>query len=223
MRRYAAVDVDMGKQNGMWREQEGVCAVTGLQMLPIGHKRHPLAATVTWLPDYRARINEAKPVLCAYFINVLLRSFSLAEVLDVVRQASAHARILLTTPPQAISIANREIPQDIMRQLARALNNSLRRAVSRKKLQKVAERHTLTLQAVKDMWLQQAGRCAISGVTMTARRAGGVGADMLTLDRIDSSLGYTKKNTQLCTFACNLCKSDSLQEDFLQMLASIHL
>ena len=229
MTRFACTDVDAAKLELLWREQQGMCAVTGLQMVFPGPKRHPRMACMTWVPCYTAPVDTVKPMLCTYFINVLLRSFPLHQVEDVVRLASENARVLLKAQAPAQACVTTQtcqassISPDVSRQLARALTNSLRRAVSRKKLQSIPDRHTLTLQSVKDMWVRQGGRCAISGVPMTARRGSGMSADMLTLDRVDSSLGYTPQNTQLCTHACNLCKSDMLQQDFLQMLSEIHL
>ena len=223
MTRFTCSDVDAAKMDLMWRDQQGLCAVTGVQMMHPGQKRHPRVACMTWVPGSTTPV---KPILCAYFVTMLARSFPLPQVVGIIQTASAHAKQLTDKPPQASARTvptAAQIPPDVLRQLGRALNNSMRRAVSRKKLQNIPERHTLTLQHLKDMWVKQNGRCAISGVPMTARRGCQVSPDMLTLDRVDSSLGYTLPNTQLCTFACNLCKSDLSQTDFMHMLASVQI
>lgn len=221
MRRPLAGEVDAATQNRMWDHQRGGCAVTGLQMLQLGHKRHPLAATVTWIPSY----TKTSPVLCAYFINVLLRSFPLHEVVEVMRKASDNARALLTQPAQAYiqNTEDTEIPADVLRQLARALNNSLRRATSRKKLQRIDKPHSLTMQQVRDMWLQQHGKCAISAMPLVGRVGGLPSACMVTIDRICSSDGYHASNCQLLSFAMNHAKSDHPQDRFIDILATMHM
>ena len=226
--RWAPSVTERARFDMLWTKQRALCAVTGLGMMYPGCHRHPATACLTWVPRYQADIGSVQPVLCAYFVNMLLRSFRLHEVLCIVQQASKHARSLVHQPAQALSeqdakVPSLYIPQDILRQLGKALNNSLRRAVSRQKLRHMQDRHTLTLQQVKDMWIRQRGLCAISGVPMTACKGSTVRADMLSLDRIDSSLGYTQANTQLCTVASNLCTSDCSQPDFMAMLASIHM
>lgn len=42
------------------------------------------------------------------------------------------------------------------------------------------------------------------------------------IDRIDSTKGYTDKNTVACCFNCNRAKSDLSQQDFLNLIKNIY-
>ena len=199
------LEVDPDLVRRLWREQQGVCAVTGLAMSYPGQRRHPCVATPTRNRD------GGDPCLMCYFVAVLLRSFTILEVRHVLRVAAENARVILQArkegqapsaqpPPSSAT----PIPRDIERQLARALNNSQRRAASRKKLRRIENAHDLTIADMHAMWAAQNGRCAITGVHLTARRGETPAASMLTIDRVNSALGYTVANCQLLSFACNL-------------------
>ena len=78
---------------------------------------------------------------------------------------------------------------------------------------------TLTLEDVKSQWATQEGRCWYSGVEMTTD----VGfPTKVTLDRLDSSKGYTAENVVLCTITTNLMKKDMSVEIFRDWIRRIH-
>jgi hypothetical protein len=58
------------------------------------------------------------------------------------------------------------------------------------------------------IWDKQSGLCAISGVPMTYTKGAGRVPTNLSIDRIDSSLGYTLDNIQLVCYQANLMKSE---------------
>ena len=220
MGRSSQIEMDADAMRRLWAAQQGVCPVTGLQMAYPRERRHPCVATPT-------RTGEGGQVcLVCYFVAVLLRSFSLLEVRQLLHVAAEKSRDLLRARQEghrAAAAQAPQIPRDIERQLARALNNSQRRAASRKKLRRIENAHSLTLPDLRDMYLNQNGRCAITGVQLTARRGEAPSASMLTIDRIDSSLGYSVPNCQLLSFATNICKSDLSQQSFLCMLAGMRV
>ena len=246
MGRPPQIEVDPDVVGRMWLGQKGVCAVTGLAMSYPGQRRHPCVAT----PARSGDRGEAR--LVCYFVAVLLRSFTILEVRQLLHVAAENARAILQARKEGQAPSSQPprpplpIPRDIERQLARALNNSQRRAASRKKLRRIENAHDLTILDMRNMWQQQAGRCAITGVHLVARRGDAPPASMLTIDRIDSQQGYTVANCQLLSFSCNLVsspamqcclspdsvhhvrpllqvKSDLSQEDFVQMLAGMRL
>ena len=241
MGRGTQIDMDTEAMQRLWTEQRGTCPVTGLQMACPRERRHPCVATPTRTgPD-------GTVCLVCYFVAVLLRSFSLLEVRQLLHVAAERSREMLKAraegQPLVAAAPAPAIPRDIERQLCRALNNSQRRAASRKKLRRIADPHSLTIADLRDMWVAQSGRCAITGVQLTARRGEAPAASMLTIDRVNSSLGYSVSNCQLLSFATNLCKvrlrrglnqtciechvpvpclqSDLSQDSFLCMLADI--
>jgi len=70
---------------------------------------------------------------------------------------------------------------------------------------------TLTLNHVLDIYRSQNGLCAISGRRMKLRRGSGDGRrspDSLSIDRIDSSVGYIDGNIRLVVWAVNMALAD---------------
>ena len=71
----------------------------------------------------------------------------------------------------------------------------------------------LSIEDLKDLWIKQNGKCAISNIDMTFEFYTGRVFTNVSIDRIDSNLGYTKDNIQLVCMAVNQMKSDlSLDE-----------
>lgn len=75
-----------------------------------------------------------------------------------------------------------------------------------------AKRHNwqfdLTLDYLFQLWEQQSGICALSGINMTYTRFNGRTHTNVSIDRIDPTKGYVKGNIQLVCMACNQIKSD---------------
>ncbi len=61
---------------------------------------------------------------------------------------------------------------------------------------------------LKFLWDKQGGLCALSGVPMTYEKGKGRLPTNLSIDRKDSSLGYTFDNVQLTCYQANLMKSE---------------
>ena len=56
------------------------------------------------------------------------------------------------------------------------------------------------------MWDRQEGRCAITGIPMTHRWGDNPPYTNVSVDRIDSNIGYVRENVQLVCKAVNLMK-----------------
>jgi hypothetical protein len=70
----------------------------------------------------------------------------------------------------------------------------------------------ITLDQLKAKWDQQQGICYYSGERMTF--AGGDDT-LVSVDRIDSNLGYTNENTVLCCYQVNIMKNTTEKEKFV--------
>ena len=68
---------------------------------------------------------------------------------------------------------------------------------------------------LKYLWEQQKGLCAISGVEMTTKVFSGRVPTNLSVDRINSMLGYTKQNIQLVCMAVNQMKNDLIHDELI--------
>jgi hypothetical protein len=78
----------------------------------------------------------------------------------------------------------------------------------------------ITLEFLKDLWGKQAGKCAYTGVSLSLalKKKRPYSA---SLDRVDSSRGYTKDNVQFVCYFINTGKSDFSDSDtkeFVQLV-----
>lgn len=82
---------------------------------------------------------------------------------------------------------------------------------------------TVTLEELNTLYLRQKGRCALSGAELTFQiRSNTVWQHGSTsVDRIDSSKGYTIDNIQLVDKRVNISKHMMSNNDFLAMCAQI--
>jgi hypothetical protein len=77
----------------------------------------------------------------------------------------------------------------------------------------------LSLKDVHEMWEAQNGCCWYIGTKMTME----VGdPNKVSIDRLDSSKGYTRENTALCTKRINLMKRDMSVRDFMDIIQQLH-
>ena len=74
--------------------------------------------------------------------------------------------------------------------------------------------YELECNFLADLFVQQNGKCALSGVDMTLISGKGKIATNASVDRIDGSKGYTKNNVQLVCLMANMCKGTGSNEDF---------
>lgn len=79
----------------------------------------------------------------------------------------------------------------------------------------------LTMDDMRDLWISQNGKCAISGIDMTYELQMGRVPTNISIDKIDRTKGYTKDNVQLVCMACNQIKSDMSEEDMYNFCKSI--
>jgi len=77
---------------------------------------------------------------------------------------------------------------------------------------------SLEINNIVDFWNKQDKICAYSGLEMTLE-AGKL--NTVSIERIDSNIGYTKENTILVCQAINRMKSDFSYEDFYMLCQSV--
>lgn len=79
----------------------------------------------------------------------------------------------------------------------------------------------IDLQYLHELWDKQKGLCALSGIPMAYYFDSGRVPTNLSVDRIDSSLGYIKGNIQLVCMAVNQMKSDLTVEQLKYFCKSL--
>ncbi len=89
---------------------------------------------------------------------------------------------------------------------------------ARNSAKKRNQEFSLEISDIVDFWNEQAGICAYSGRKMTLT-AGQL--NTVSIERIDSIIGYTKGNTILVCQAINRMKSDFTFEDFYELCRDV--
>jgi hypothetical protein len=83
---------------------------------------------------------------------------------------------------------------------------------------------TITSDQIEDLWNKQGGRCALSNQIMTTYQGHGKDGVVGTngsIDRKDSSRGYTIDNVQLVCWCANRMKGPSTEQNFLTWCSNI--
>jgi hypothetical protein len=91
---------------------------------------------------------------------------------------------------------------------------------TRRNSKKLNREFSITIQDVLEMWIKQGGKCYYSGMPMEHHASGSVhtrNPSCLTIDRIDSSLGYTIDNVVLCCWIVNRMKNDLTVRQFIEL------
>lgn len=84
-----------------------------------------------------------------------------------------------------------------------------------KRLLVYKQRKNLSLEFLTGLYKRQNGLCALSGVPMTWEVLNGKVSTNLSLDRIDSSQGYTEDNVQLVCRIVNIMKNNLSVDEFV--------
>ena len=92
---------------------------------------------------------------------------------------------------------------------------------SRSKLQKIE--YTLTIEDLENLWQEQKGKCALSGVYLTHHKDGSGSKEFnASIDRIDPGGNYTKNNIQLVAYRVNMLKHTLTEDMFYWWIKNIH-
>jgi len=81
----------------------------------------------------------------------------------------------------------------------------------------------ITEEDILELYYKQNGKCALSGQILTkiALEDKGINKYNVSIDRINSSKGYTKDNIQLVGAIVNIIKNDMEEKDFILFVSSI--
>ena len=113
---------------------------------------------------------------------------------------------------QATIERNKDKPQSFYSQYP-ILDNRFTNAQARATLKSMD--FDLTRDWMLEQFNNQDGRCAYSNVPMDVKNKGPLSA---SLDRIDSTKGYTQENCQLVTTFIQRCKYNYSEEEFIDLL-----
>lgn len=93
---------------------------------------------------------------------------------------------------------------------------------------RIGRKFSITFHDVLELWELQRGLCYYTGTQMMHVMNGGddyIDWDGMSIDRIDSSRGYTRDNIVLCKLIANLSKSNMTQSqyfDLCQQVVDLH-
>jgi hypothetical protein len=77
---------------------------------------------------------------------------------------------------------------------------------------------TMKAADLRDIWLKQEKRCALTGVEMTFIHGQGIVWSNVSIDRIDNSKGYELGNVRLVTCAINLARNAMNDAQFMALV-----
>lgn len=80
---------------------------------------------------------------------------------------------------------------------------------------------SITIEDLRNLWILQNGKCALSGINMTYIFNKGRTFTNVSIDRVDSKKGYTKDNIQLVCMVVNQMKSDLSKEELINFCKNI--
>lgn len=113
------------------------------------------------------------------------------------------------------------------RKIERKVNSTLSRMLTERfcGIKDRVKKHLIQLdfnrEYLQELWDKQHGLCAISGIPMTYKAKEGRIYTNVSVDRIDSKLGYTKDNVQLVCMAVNQMKNDLPIDDLIYFCKQI--
>ena len=84
-------------------------------------------------------------------------------------------------------------------------------------------RRDLSIEFLMSLFSKQKGRCAVTGVHLTHLRGKGRVSTNVSIDRIDSSVGYLKSNVRLVCSIVNRMKMEHSDSEFLWWSAQVVL
>lgn len=119
----------------------------------------------------------------------------------------------------AVRAANQRSPEAFIRNLLHSIIKRCNQAkVGNHKLNPVCLNIDITYDYIVELYNKHDGRCAITGIKMTHEFG-----DMksISIDRIDSSIGYLKPNVQLVCQAVNLAKRERSQNDVIEFFKAV--
>ena len=78
--------------------------------------------------------------------------------------------------------------------------------------------HSITYEDLVNLYDRQGGRCALTGRAMTTITKD---PNVISVDRINNDIGYTKENIQLVTGQVNRCKNIYTVEEFTELCRAV--
>lgn len=113
-------------------------------------------------------------------------------------------------------VKNYTLDQHITEMITISKNSALKRG---KRGRKECSTHTITVEDIVNLKKKQNNKCVYSGIELAWERNKD---NKASIDRIDSTKGYTPDNIQLVTKVVNQAKSDLTHEQFIGLVNIIH-
>jgi len=88
---------------------------------------------------------------------------------------------------------------------------------AKKRAERKGLQFTILTDHLEELWEKQSELCYYSGRLMTIKP----GKDTVSIDRIDSTQGYTNGNVVLCCSVVNIMKGEMSTTDFLQVVREL--
>lgn len=93
--------------------------------------------------------------------------------------------------------------------------------IKKKKGRKQYDRSGISLELLSELWKKQNGKCALTGKRMTHLRGVGKVRTNVSIDRIDSNLGYTENNVRLTCVTANLMRQNLTDIEMVEWCSKV--
>ena len=212
-RRNKEVTLTLNEIKEVWEKQLGKCPYTGwtLSLPPSTGKRGkatPRTASLERIDSIKGYVKDNIEFV-ALIANYAKNTFTKDEVLDFCKTIKQNSGAL---------IENNDAP------FKRHLSLARRRAKNRD------HEFTITIEDLKNQWNKQEGRCLFSGWLLDNPKDGDWDREDVvfhskraSLDRIDSTKGYTPSNIQFVSLMANLAKNDFSNDDLTEFRNAVRL
>lgn len=190
--------------------QGGRCAISGLEMQRHGLAHNPFLASIDRI-DSECGYQAGNVQLVCLWVNKMKRDFLQHEVRDCLKHAGRFQR------GEGCPGDDVDIPA-LMNQVVRLYH------ITRTRSTQLKRDFDLDVDFLRGLMVDQRGRCALSGVPLAPHRPGGpMIPSQASIDRLDSSRGYTRDNVQFVALCLNLGKGNMPDDDFKAVLRSCNL
>ncbi len=147
---------------------------------------------------------------------------SLVSELTFIIDVCANCRIKCKLEQEARASANRKRSQSgLIGTLKQRISSALARSL--KENFRGREKPNLTMTFLLRLYDSQKGKCALSGrdLSLGSIELNKYDANVLSIDRIDSSKGYVEDNVQFVTYQINVAKGRHSNEEFIAMCQDV--
>jgi len=204
MQKKYAVKIDFDYIKALWDQQNGKCYISNIQMTHISYKgRIPTNVSIDQINSGKGYLQK-NVGLCCEFINLSKMQMTPEDIKKNLIIAGNNIEDKFFGKNNYLD----EIPKNDEEYLLTLFSN-------KKLINKIGKKNIL------DLWKNQGGLCAITGIKMTCVKNNNIKyrcPTNMSIDKINPKLGYIKDNVQLTCLWANTGKLTMTTDEFRNLV-----